>query len=477
MIKATFMVFLGCLFIMPNLSSYGLDGVVSDGNLMIDGAESANWTVMYYLCGENHVSYVAKEMLDNLTKVGSSNDFNLIVLRDGNQQGDSALYYIEEGRTVNLNTLYSWPNELDMGDPNTLKAFLNLVMEDYPAKHYALMILSDCGSGWQGICRDAGARNNGIPLMTMPTFADVLKDVTNDGEKKIDVIGFMPCVTGMFEVAYELAPYVDYMVASEEHLLERLDNGQEYVWRYLEPTWDLKNHTDMKAEEFASSIVDYYRPCDFPLWVFYGYMVIVKKGEYGRPVEFLSNILTRTLNSLPNPEWHIVATHTTLSAVNLSKVDQVARAIDNLSSLLLLNKYSSDVRNSIINARSEVREYGKSYVKDRSTVIQYINFPIEKLAFDSFVDLYDLVQLLNESVENQAVKNACKDVMLKLNIAVIANKAMPNDDSHGLSIYFPENKDLYNRYLWSDELPSPYENLRFSKDTRWDEFLKEYLGI
>ncbi|HID26183.1 MAG TPA: hypothetical protein EYP23_06980 [Thermoplasmata archaeon] len=93
----------------------------------------------------------------------------------------------------------------------------------------------------------------------------------------IDVVGFMPCVTGMFEVAYEIAPYVKYVVASEEHHLEELDEEYEYTWQYLETTWDLKNNTDMRPEEFAVSLVEQFTPCDFPMLVLYSYKVILKK--------------------------------------------------------------------------------------------------------------------------------------------------------------------------------------------------------
>ncbi|HID26182.1 MAG TPA: hypothetical protein EYP23_06975 [Thermoplasmata archaeon] len=75
------------------------------------------------------------------------------------------------------------------------------------------------------------------------------------------------------------------------------------------------------------------------------------------------------------------------------------------------------------------------------------------------------------------MKDACKEVMDKIKDAVVANQAMPDDESHGCSIYFPENENLYNKYLWSDELPYPYKEMRFSQDTSWDEFLKTYLDI
>jgi hypothetical protein len=441
------------------------------------GNDTADWTVMYYLCCENHVSYEADTIVNNLAKIGSSDNLNIIVLKDGDQNGDSVLYYIEEDNARNLNEEFGWPDEIDMGDPNTITSFIDLVKNNYSAKHYAFLILSDMGSGWQGICHDTRAPDKGIPLISIPTFANALKNVTDDGEDKIDVIVLMPCVMGMFEVAYEISPYVKYLVASEEHMLEELDKGPEYVLQYVQSTWNLRNNTDMTPEEFASSIINYYNPCDFPMWVFYSYMVLVKKGEYSRFIQLLSDFLTRRINKLRNPNLHIVSLHTTLSAIKLSNIQAAAEAIDNLSSILstLNNEHDEDVIQAIAKARNNVREYGKFYAKNRKTAIYYMNIPMEKSAFDSFVDIYDIANLINGSTENQVVKDACTQVMRKLKDTVIANSAMPDDESHGLSIYFPENGELYNKYLWADEISSPYEDLKFSRDTLWDDFLREYL--
>lgn len=439
--------------------------------------QTADWTVMYYLCCDNHVSYEADGIVANLTNVGSSEKFNLIVLKDGDKDGDSVLYYVEQGNAVSLNDVYSWPDELDMANPNTIKLFIELAMDEYPANHYALIILSDHGSGWQGVCYDESVKNRGYAVIPMPIFANVLKNATSYSGKKIDVIGFMPCVTGMFEVAYELAPYVDYMVASEEHMLEDLDKGPEHTLQYLRSTWNLKNNTDMTPEQFANSIVDYYKPCDFPMWILYSYMVIVKQRRYGKIVEVISDILTKVVNKLKNPQLHTVALHTTLSAINLSKINDVAEEINDLSSLLILHGQNDQIKQTVQLARKNVREYGKFYTKKSSTFVYYINFPIEKLAFDSFVDLYDLAQLINGTAENQVVKDACLQLMNKLEDCVVLNKAMENDESHGLSIYFPEDNELYNKYLWGDKNPLPYEDLSFSQDTLWDEFLKTYLKV
>ena len=62
-------------------------------------------------------------------------------------------------------------------------------------------------------------------------------------------------------------------------------------------------------------------------------------------------------------------------------------------------------------------------------------------------------------------------------IAIIANTAMPDDESHGLGIYFPEDKKLYNQFIVRGGVQSPYEEVQFTQNTSWDEFLKTYLEI
>ena len=450
----------------------------NDPSYIVTDSGNKKWTIMYYLClDNNHTDYELELISNDLMEIGSTDDLNIMLLGDGENDDDTVLYYIEEGSVVELNDMYGWPDEVDMSNPVTLKSFINLVMNHYPADHYALFILSDQGSGWQGILHDDKS-----PLMSIPDFADVLKDVTNDGEEKIDVIGFMPCVNGMLEVIYEISSYVDYAVISEEHMLEPLDKGPEYIFPYFESTWNLKNNTDMTPEDFACSVVDYYNPCSFKLFVFYIYLVITFKNKAGIFLRTLSNVLTKIFNSLPNPEFHNVELLTTLSAINTSKLNDLKDAIDELSSLLILNINDKNVVNSIKSARNQVREYGKSYPKNKRVAKLAFMFSIEKYAFDSFIDLYHLIELINESVENQVIKDACNNVIEKFNEAVLANNVMPEDNSHGMSIYFPKSRELYNKHIWEyskgrEELPNLYEELQFSEDTLWDEFLKEYLEV
>ena len=467
---------IGCIFLVSVFSSLLVVAVDSVDPEFCSG-NVADWTVMYYMCGDNHISYEVDTNLADLKKVGSSSKFHLIALKDQDGFGDSALYYINKDSVTDLN----WPDEVDMSSPNTLKSFLTFVYNTYPANNYALFIKSDCGSSWQGCINDRqGDTRKTAKLISYPEFADILKDVTKNGEDKLDVLIFGPCICQALEAGYELSPYVGYMVASEEHMLEDLDKGHEYVLKYLETTWNLKNNTHMTPKEFALSLVEFYTPCDFPMFALYLYMVIVKKGNYGTILQQASDAITQFMNRRRNPNYHLIEQYTTLSAIDLCKTSEVVKAIDNLSSLLILHENDEDVNSALKYARSAVREYGKFYVKNRRSFLLknfYLMLPMEKYAQNSFIDVYHFTDLVCNAVENQAITDACFDLMEKVNSSVIANKVMPGDDSNGFTIYFPDDGRFYNRYLWGEDPSVKYESLQLSKNSLWNEFLQVYLDI
>lgn len=484
--KILFIVLVSFTLILTGTFSSAIKTSVNTGNYnsfqtknMSSNEGIANWTLMHYLCCDNnHMGYIIDMKIENISRVGSTDDLNIIVAKDGVEYGDSAVYFIEKDNPVNINDIFNWPEEVDMGHPNTVKTFINLVKQYYPAKQYAIIFDTDFGSGWQGILRDTdGESKTGLPLMTIPEFADVFKEITKNGAEKIDIVALATCISGSYETAYELSPYVNYIVFSQEHMLEPLDKGAEYIFQYLDVTWYLKNNTNVKPEQYAKKMVELYNPCDFPLWVFYTYEIFAKKGEISPVLKLLSNILTEFLNNRKNPDYHIVGIHTTLSAINLSRINNVKNALNNLTSKLLLHINTENVKNSIDDARKNVRTYGNFYSKTQKISMLSHIFHIKKTAFDSYIDLYNLAELINESVNCSEIKDLCLNLMDEINNSVIKKTSMPNDDSHGYSIYFPKEKSLYNKYIWSDEKYPGYENLKFSEDSNWDDFLKTYLDI
>lgn len=439
----------------------------------------AEWTLIHYLCFDNHhESYELEQKMNDFKKIGSNNDFNLIVAKDAVETGDSAVFYIEKNNAVNISNEFNWPKEVDMGSPYTIKTLIQKVKENYPSKHYGIILYTDYGSGWQGVCRDTNnGKDNGLPLMTIPELANVFKETSNNGVDPFDLVVIRTCISGSLETAYELYPYVKYVVFSQEHMLEPLDKGLEYTFQYKKSTWYLKNNTNATPEEFAEKMVDFYNPTDFPLWVLYTYEIIYKKGEMSPFLKLFSNIATNFLNNLKNPDYHVASLHTTLSAVNVSKLNNLKESLNNLSEKLILHCEDEEISSSLEKARKNVRSYGHFYPKTPDISSLAMMLLINKVTFGSYIDLYNLAELLKNSTDDQQIKNLCVDLIDDINNSVIRNTCVEFDDSNGYSIYYPEEKDLYNRYIWNNEFDPDYEGLKFSKDTLWDEFLKNYLNI
>lgn len=92
----------------------------------------------------------------------------------------------------------------DMAQTSTLKDFLRWGMERFPARHYAV-VLGGHSAGFGGAITDADRRK----MLRLPELADAL------GEMKPDVLVFNSCLMAQAEVATEMAPVADFLVASQ----------------------------------------------------------------------------------------------------------------------------------------------------------------------------------------------------------------------------------------------------------------------
>ena len=225
------------LIISSAISSNAISQELGDKNITYNG-EIADWTVMYYMCSD--LSFFSKdpaETAENLSRIGSTDGLNIVVMKDSYGLGNTELYEINDtGAKILLNEKYGWPDEVNTGNTNTLIQFCKLMMNDYPAKYYSLVLVAPGTAGW--IVRSLHD-SNGVRGPSWPQFGEAMKEITDDGNNKIDVIFIESCVLGLIENAYEISPYVNYMICSEEHI----PDGIECVQRYYEPLWDLKNNT------------------------------------------------------------------------------------------------------------------------------------------------------------------------------------------------------------------------------------------
>lgn len=362
---------------------------------------SADWCIMMYLVGDNNLSAAQWQLLQSIRQAGASEQVQIAALIDQNSDGDTRLYYVNGTNLVQQ----TWESESSMDDPDTIVQYVTKVKTEVPADSYALFMSSNKGSGWQGVCWDDHGRGQ---MITMPELLDALNQITNNGADTLDILAIETCMTGNMEVAYQLHSCVKYFMAYPECAML----GE---WPYVQSFNDLKNNSLMTPEEFASTMVNYFVPHDYPQY----------------------------------------RMKTTMAATNLSYLPSLTTEIDELAVFFLehLNQYKTQITTALEGARIYA-------------LLWYIDY---------YIDFYDFLDLCTISdSEFITLRNTIRSTM---DTAVIANVHLPTDPAHGLSIYFPRRAGDYNDSLRYETLPSPYEATNFAISTHWDAFLKEYLGI
>ncbi len=173
------------------------------------------WTIMLYLNGEDpNFEHTLQGYIRNIESfIGSKSAFlNVLVLYDGPQNGDTVRYNVQPNGSY-TNGVNRWPRgELNMGDPDTLANFANWAIDLYPAENYYLAV-DDHGHGVYGISWD---QTNGNDSLTPPEVYSALKDITNNGNRKIDIFDYEACLMGMAENAYDVRQWVDYVIFFEQ---------------------------------------------------------------------------------------------------------------------------------------------------------------------------------------------------------------------------------------------------------------------
>lgn len=261
----------------------------------------AKWTFMVYMAGDNNLSDAGNTDLEEMMKVGSNENLNVVVEFDNAGELGTNRYFIQKGSE---NEPVESLGETDCGDPEVLNNFISWTVDRYPAERYAL-ILWNHGGGWEptemdriarglrpkyynsreagtlsasqmkkslfrtsvkkildrsssyerAICSDDGS---GHSLDTIE-LGNVLSKTVDTIGRPLDVLGMDACLMSNLEVAYQAAPYVNYIIASEE---EEPNQG----WPYESVLSILAQRPDIDVPEFAArsvnSYIDYYKKAD-----------------------------------------------------------------------------------------------------------------------------------------------------------------------------------------------------------------------
>ena len=244
------------------------------------------WTFMVHLAADNNLYPFGLEDINEMEaglKNLRGNDVNVVVLFDGTQKGDSAVYEIKAdpaGMNKEIispkvaNPVAAAGSEIDSGNKELAGKFLDWATTTYPADHYAYVVWNH-GAGWQ---REGKGKNGQIlkPIKNATSYSSagelitkefawddngshmstvdlngILDPVAKKIGRKLDILDFDACLMAHVEVAYQMRNSVDYLVASEK---TEPGAGNPYGDIFSA----LGKNTGMNGKEFASTIVKEY---------------------------------------------------------------------------------------------------------------------------------------------------------------------------------------------------------------------------
>jgi subtilisin family serine protease/glutamine cyclotransferase len=376
-----------------NIDGYGL----IDVQAAVDATASEfelDWVFMVYLDADNNLESAGIDDMNEMETAGSNDNVAIVVQMDraerdyyddttnGNWTGAKRFYVTQDTDASIINSpVIEDLGEVNMGDPAVLQSFIEWVVANYPANHYAL-VLWNHGSGWReresggesvkSICIDDESGDE----LTMTELRSALNAVNLSTGKTLDIVGFDACLMQMVEVAYQVMgsasrPLVDITVGSEE-----TEPGDG--WDYAATLTALTANPAMTPAGLATQIVNDY------------------VSSYSSSLDI------------------------TQSGVDLDYMEALATAVDSFA--IAMTNATGDWT-AISTARSQAQEYYYYY----------------------YIDLYHFAQLVNQDATiSQTVRDAASDVMAAVTNAVIAEGHTASvGNSHGISIYYPETSGNY----------------------------------
>ena len=415
-------------------------------NNKIQPQTTKEWTCMIYCCADTRLSQIDDPADNSLNKLflvmydslydlpiylnpGSENDINIIVLFDypyseAKPSGDAKIYEVTHS---GVNKVADWGVK-NMGSYYTLRDFVSYCKTNYPAYHYSLNLV-DHGRGYAGFCYDYHAPHPywEYALGDCLTVSELEAALSSGNE--IDVLFLDTCSGGSFEVAWQLYPEVDYIVAGE--------TIQGYV--------------------ALCHFVDIYRQLSFdttktPL-------ELAQVGfDKARAVMYYSPVLDPSENNVDS--WGTVSLYSVNRFISFTGGPSFKDLFEDFTAELMAEIYANHTEafKLFSNIRGNLTTSGLSSV---SLMVDLYNFLDVVIDFDGQFNNPNIVPqattlrgLLEEGIGGLIYDNW-----------VYSESALPH--IHGFSICFPESRDLYQGYLY----PNFYEDLAISTETYWEEFI------
>lgn len=341
------------------------------------------WTVMGYFDGNNNLdvsqagtSYIIED-IQEMEKVGSNEQVTAVVMLSSLKTGGNADYYLVEEYPDELpdnvsSTSLKDLGTKDMSDPQCLRDFVAWAEEEYPAKHYAL-IVNDHGGGWRGVCEDE--QNGAGDLMSLPNLRQALEEGPH-----FDVVIFHACLMSMVEVAYELKDVADYMVACEFTMPMLSVLGSD-IWFQ-----ELVDNPEMESLELATKVAQavYEKGNEAQKIAHMAVTDLSKVGALGSRISDLGNKLITETRGHWNEVGHAwgethYTDHDDPAFVDLREFVKKIQQEENLKELNLIR----NAANEVISAVNDAVPFTKTNAPGLARGGLTIHFPFKAADFDS----------------------------------------------------------------------------------------------
>ncbi len=337
----------------------------------------------------------------------------------------------------------------ELSPRKSLESFLKFCREQYPAKHYMLLILGHGIAVGNDIFLfdehvDEHTEAHSLSLVALGEVLTLFSCEVKKQGSEFELVGFHSCSVSSLEVAYELQGTAKYMLASQ---------GPAFVgsWPYRQLLTRLFNDLD-------------------------------KLFNDGKEIDVREMIGKMFFYCLHNSADFLLAGYSyDQTLCNLSKISEIKPAVKELSAALCEGLDSCLIRNLILLAHWR----SQSYWEESYTDLYDFCYCLKRLG-EEYVCLHNLA----EDLKNLCVKitTACQGVINQLTkepppapagrrgearpsekIIAIAEFAGPAYQySHGLSVFFPWSRPSEDTLIMDEYAKYKVE------DTSWREFLDDY---
>ncbi len=426
-----------------------------------DHDEEPEWNFITYLQADNNLIPFSDYNLNQMQKVGSTPEVNILAQWDKPTATHTIRYKVKKNHLVVKDKICK---PMGTHPARELESLITWAHKKFPAERYAL-ILWDHGNGvldrsglmaqpaWlsltgkkflqedRGILYDYAANT----FLDNVGLSKVCRFIKKKIKRKIDFLGMDANLMSMIEIAYQIDESVRYMVGSQQ-----TESG--YGWPYQTILKALTDKPNMCTSDFAAATVkaysDFYAP-----------------GGSNEDSSF------------------------TLSAIDLSRIKPVILAFDAvLQALMLSQAVNKSTTNTCIKiARGSTLEF---YVSDYIDLIDW--YDNLTTSFTSLANSLKNKRSLQHGARDWCCEDDCdtecciipsgpdaESILQAANAilatvaaakstargAIIASKAGSDYDgkAHGLSLYYPRNYEVDCSYTKTD----------FAKKTFWLHFLKK----